>query len=157
LNSLGLKDTECEIIDREEFEKDNSDPIILSVDDETQGSNSINEPEMEAEGDEDIDIALLGTNGDGPSNWPHKREHCEIYTQISEQYCPKCFCSVCDKPVSACKSWRIHWTKCKRKTVININDNDDDNNRNQQQHDRRHFGVRRCTDCPSAIARSEPH
>lgn len=57
------------------------------------------------ENDDDRDVAITGekTILDSQVFYPHFRFMCKLGTP-----CPKCFCFVCDVPVSQCDEWGIH-------------------------------------------------
>jgi len=66
--------------------------------------------------DDDIEIEYCGmTNA---QVFPHMRQHCTKYPfwikkqkgrkQNNKQYCDKCYCFVCDVPVTECSDWNVH-------------------------------------------------
>ena len=61
--------------------------------------------------DDDDDIQITGSKGmNALSDLPHPRHECVVkpFTMNPEEFCPKCFCYVCDIKASACTDWHIH-------------------------------------------------
>jgi len=84
---------------------------------------SVVEPTFKTSGEEctleaSEDVAFIGSSGPNPlSDFPHCRENCAEYPLntagiLSTQFCPNCYCFVCDDKASDCQFWSKHCVAC---------------------------------------------
>jgi hypothetical protein len=91
----------------------------------TTSSVSLNDNSFTVE-DEDEDIVCVQNNANAAnaSQMPHQREACQVFpfkrnasaeSGANTQYCPNCYCYVCDVPAANCGDWDSNhcnaWTK----------------------------------------------
>jgi len=70
---------------------------------ETSGSGSL---------EDDDDIQIIGSTGKNAlSDFPHPRHQCVVkpFTKNPQDFCPNCYCYICDIKASECTKWmEIH-------------------------------------------------
>ncbi|CAH0366185.1 unnamed protein product [Pelagomonas calceolata] len=92
------------------------EPITFESDDEAAAAPA---PAAAAENDSDDDVVLVSTTLTNPLvDLPHARHECAALgmparddadgLMLARRFCARCYCTLCDRPVSDCAAWPEH-------------------------------------------------
>lgn len=97
--------------DRLQFEKNRLDELMTLF---NEHKSSISKKRPAPVDDDDVILVDVVKKGmDANVDLPHMRSQCGVHpwkghSEALQKHCDKCFCYVCDKPASECKTWSVH-------------------------------------------------